>query len=593
MIFSRRGLLASAAAFAAVPALARAADAPTLDQVFDRIFAARLDASPEEATGRGLDIGPRAAARALLDDRSVAGRERSGRDQALWLSWLQAVDASALPPRQRLQHDAIAYGLDVQARAARAFPAVAGPGSPYVVSQLGGAAQAIPDFLESQHPVADRADAEAYLARLSAFATALDQEGETLRHDVAGGTTPPDFVLDTTLRQLRALRDPAPADTRMVRSVAERAAAANIPGDWAARAEAIVRADVAPALDRQAALVEDLRRTAGSDAGVWKLKDGDAYYAASLEAWTTTDVSADEIHRTGLELVADIRAQADAALRGLGYTQGGVGDRMKAMAKDSRRLHPNTDAGRQALMAEVRGIVDDMTARLPERFGRLPRTALQVLPVPEAIQAGRSRGYYQWPAMDGSRPGMYFINLRDTSALPRWHLKTLTYHEAVPGHHMQLSLQTEAGLPDLMKATGFNAYIEGWGLYAEQLADEMGLYEDDPAGRVGYLFFALYRALRLVVDTGLHAKRWSRDQALAYYQDLLGDEESSARSEIDRYCVWPGQACTYMLGKLSWLKARERLMARDGAAFDIRAFHDRALAAGSLPLAVFERAMEA
>ena len=225
---------------------------------------------------------------------------------------------------------------------------------------------------------------------------------------------------------------------------------------------------------------------------------------------------------------------------------------------------------------------------MPQYFGVLPKTKVVIRRVPVATEAGAPGGYYNAGSLDGSRPGAYYINLRDTAEVPSWTLPTLTFHESIPGHHLQLSLQQEAGLPLIRKVVWFSAYGEGWALYAEQLAEEMGMYQDDPLGQVGYLHDAMFRAVRLVVDSGMHGMRWSREQAVKYYTDALGDPEASAITEVERYCVWPGQACSYMVGKLTWLRLRERAKASLGPKFDIREFHDAGLLPGATPLAVLD-----
>ncbi len=240
------------------------------------------------------------------------------------------------------------------------------------------------------------------------------------------------------------------------------------------------------------------------------------------------------------------------------------------------------------LLEDLNAKVAVVQARLPAWFRTLPRAKVEIRRVPAYTEGAAPGGYYNQGALDGSRPGAFYINLRDTAEVPSWALPTLTYHEAIPGHHLQLSLQQEAGLPLIRKLVWFEAYGEGWALYAEQLAAEMGLYDDDPMGRIGYLHDALFRAVRLVVDSGLHQKRWSREQAVAYYTGALGDPEAAAITEVERYAVWPGQACSYMVGKLTWLRLRERARARLGARFDIRDFHDAGLTAGAVPLTVLD-----
>ena len=474
-----------------------------------------------------------------------------------------------------------------QDRAARTFDyAGGGVGAPYAVSQLTGSYQQIPDFLDSQHPVENAADAEAYLARLQAFSVALDQDSEQMRHDAGLGDIPPDFILDKALIQMAALHD-LPADkSNLVGSITRRAKAAGLTGDYEGRAAKIYETAVRPALARQIALARDLRAKATHDAGVWRLPKGEEYYAQSLQQATTTKLSPKAVHELGLDRVAFISAQLDADLKALGRGQGTVGERLRAMYDDPKFQYPNTDAGKELLLADLNKKVAAVTAKLPQYFKTLPKAPLVIKRVPKATEAGAPGGYYNGASLDGKRPGMYYINLRDTAEVPSWTLSTLTYHEGIPGHHLQISIAQEAPLPLVRRIIGFNAYQEGWALYAEQLADEIGMYADDPYGRIGYLHDALFRAVRLVVDTGYHQMRWSREEGIKYYVDHLGDKEASAVTECERYCVWPGQACSYMVGKLTWLRLRAKAKADMGPRFDIRTFHDAALLNGAMPLDV-------
>jgi len=570
-------------------------DAPAarLTRLFDQFMDEQLRRSPEQVTSLGLDRGDRAAAKSRLDDRSLAARMLDRRDNADRLARLKRIDRAALGGMDAINYDTVAFVLETQAEADRKFDygapdGVEGAGFPYAVSQLNGSYRDLPDFLDSRHAIETRADAEAYLSRLAAFAAVLDQECEVVRHDSALGVVPPDFILDKALIQMRALRDQGPEKSVLVRSLVRRCQEKAIPGDWSAKAAAIYGGRIQPALDRQIALVQTLRAKANADAGAWKLPDGPDYYTQSLKTWTTSTRNPDEIHKTGLDLVQDLTGRIDTVMKANGLTQDTVGRRLRAMFDDPKYRYPNTDEGKTQLIADLNKKVQEVRGRLPRYFRTLPKTGLEIRRVPQYIEAGATMGYYIRPAVDGSRPGAYYINLRDTAEAPRWTLPTLTYHEGIPGHHLQISLQMEADLPLIRKVGFFSAYSEGWALYSEQLADEMGFYESDPWGRIGYLRAALFRAVRLVVDTGIHAKRWSRDQAVRYFVDTLGDPEATAVTEVERYCVWPGQACTYMLGKLAWLRLRQKAEAQLGPRFDIRAFHDAGLLTGPVPLTVLE-----
>ncbi len=590
---NRRQLLATAGAATLAggvgvgpSAFAAPGTAADLNKLFDAFVSEGLDLQPEGATSLGLDVGPRAGQKFKLSDRSPAGvkvQQALGEDQ---LRRLEAFDASALPPSDALNRDVVLYGQRQQVENARRFKyAGGGAGSPYFLNQFQGSAyHDLPDFLDSQHQITSKTDAEAYLARLEAFATAMDQDADNVRLDQSNGVVPPDFVLDNTLIQLKGLRATPTEKSVLVDSLVRRTKEKAIDGDWAARATKIYLDKVAPAFDRQIALAQALRAVASHDAGVWRLPDGDAYYTASVAFWTTTTLTGDEIHRQGLSLVAELSARADEAMKAQGLTQGTVGQRYRAMYDDPRYRYPNTDDGKAKLLADLNVKVAAVQARLPKYFGVLPKAKVEIKRIPPYTEAGAPGGYYNNGALDGSRPGAYYINLRDTAEVPSWTLPTLTYHEAIPGHHLQLSIAQEAPLPLIRKLSFFSAYIEGWALYSEQLAEEMGMYEGDPLGRIGYLHDALFRAVRMVVDSGMHAKRWSREKAIGYYVEVLGDKDASATTEIERYCVAPGQACGYMLGKLTWLRERARAKAALGDRFDIRAFHDAGLTNGAVPL---------
>ncbi|HUJ03232.1 MAG TPA: DUF885 family protein [Rhizomicrobium sp.] len=595
MQINRRSMLLSSAATALVPLLslrAARAKAPALDSMFTAFVDELLDRSPETATGLGLDTGKRAYEKAKLDDRSLASIAQDKARNADQLRRLKTIDRKSLSAKDGLDYDIVLYTLETQDAANRAFDyGTGGAGAPYVLSQLGGAYSGIPDFLDSQHGIETKSDADDYLARLEAFATAIDQESDVARHDAGLKVVPPDFAIDGALKQMAALRTPAPDQSTLVQSLTRRTKEKNIDGDYAASAAKIVAEKVYPALDRQMALMKELRGETNHDAGVWKLPKGDEYYADSLTFWTTSDKSPADIHRIGLELVASLGARADEAMKAQGLTQGSVGERYRAMFGDPKFLYPNTDEGKDKLLADLNKKVETVQAKLPQYFATLPKAKLEIRRVPKYIEAGAPGGYYEQGSLDGKRPGAYYINLRDTAEVPSWTLPTLTYHEGIPGHHLQLSLQQEADLPLIRKLSFFSSYIEGWALYAEQLAGEMGMYGDDPFGYIGYLHDARLRAVRLVVDTGLHAMRWSREQAISYYTDNQGDPESVAATEVERYSVWPGQACAYMLGKLTWLAQRARARTALGPHFDIRHFHDAGLLPGAMPLSLLETAI--
>ena len=573
-------------AAAQVAGASRSPAAAQLNAVFDKIMVQALDRSPEATTSLGLDTGARAGEKSRLDDRSIAAWEGDKRRTTEQLAALKALDPSAFSVQDRVNYDSVLYVTQLSDQANREFPYIGGP---YVVSQLTGAYQSVPDFLDTQHVVATRDDADAYLARLNAFPTALDQDSSAVRHDVGMGVVPPDFILRKTLVQLKALRDQPATQSNLVQSLVRRTREKGVAGDWETPATAVYQTKIQPAIDRQMELLSGLLPQSTAQAGVERLPNGgQAFYELSLKTWTTSDMAPADIHRLGLQLVAEQSAHIDAILKTQGYSQGTVGQRLRALYDDPKYRYPNTDAGKDLLIADLNKKVTRMQARLPQYFGALPKARLEIHRVPKATEAGAPGGYYQPGALDGSRPGIYYINLRDTAEVPSWTLPTLTYHEGIPGHHLQGSLAIEAGLPLIRKVQFFSGYGEGWALYAEQLAVEMGAYDDDPLGHVGQLHDSVFRAVRLVVDTGLHSQGWSREQAIKYYVDQLGDQDASATTEVERYCVWPGQACSYMLGKIDWLRQRARAKTALGPRFDIRKFHDAGLLSGAMPLTVLD-----
>ena len=571
-------------------ALAASVDSPEaakLNVLLGDFMQRNLVRSPETATELGLDKGALAGEKSMLDDRSLAQVARNTAETVRRQAALATVDRKALTGLDAVNYDTVAYVLDTEAEFERKFD-FGDDGSPYVVSQLGGAYQEIPDFLDSKHSIATRDDAEAYLARLSAFATVLDQETERVRHDADKWAVPPDFALKTTLAQMKAFADTPAAQSTLVESVTRRTHEKGIDGDWSGRATRLYEGQVLPALQRQMAELQSLQSRAVHEASVSRLPDGEAYYALCLRHATTTDMTPAEVHKLGLEQVALLNARLDEAFKAQGMSKGAPWKRLRALFADPRFLYPNTDAGKAKLIADLNLKVEAVQAKLPAWFGTLPKAKVEVRRVPPAIEAGASSNY-QAGTLDGSRPGAYYIVLRDTAEDPSWLMPTLTYHEAIPGHHLQGSLQRQADLPLLRKEIWFSAYGEGWALYAEQLADEMGMYESDPWGRIGYMHDALLRAARMVMDTGIHSQGWSREQAIRYFIENQGDPVSAAVSEVERYCVWPGQACSYMVGKLEWLRLRQMARDRMGARFDIRKFHDAGLLPGATPLKVLDR----
>jgi uncharacterized protein (DUF885 family) len=560
-----------------------------LNALFEDIFQERVRNSPELASSLGLDKGPNAALKSKLDTDPVrVARQKNLARNRRAIARLKAVSPATLSDAAKLNREVVLYSLET----ATVGPArwnIGSPQSPYTITQQDGAYFDTPDFLNTTHTIESASDAEAYLSRLQQFATVLDNDTAEQRAQAARGFLAPAWSVDLALGQMRKLREVAAEQSTMVDSIVKRTGAKSIAGDWGRRATDIVAKAVYPALDRQIAAMEKLRASSRPGDGAWRLTNGDAIYAEALRQATTTNFSPAEVHQMGLQQVADISAQIDAILKSQGYTRGSVGERLAALNKDSKQLYPNTDAGRAELLASLNAGIKDMYGRLPQAFATVPSAPLEIRRVPPEIQDGASNGYYRRASLDGSRPAIYFINLKDTGDWPKYTLPTLSYHEGVPGHHLQISIAQESkDIPTLRKLGFFSAYSEGWALYAEQLSDELGAYANDPLGRAGFLQSFLFRAARLVVDTGLHTKRWSREQATDYMVNTTGFARPRSQREVERYCVLIGQACSYKVGHTAWTRARDESQRTLGDRFDLKQFHE-VLKEGAMPLSILER----
>ncbi|MGH6949679.1 MAG: DUF885 domain-containing protein [Vitreimonas sp.] len=567
--------------------------------------------SPELASQAGVTeeaAGGRYADR--LDDRSAVAFEARRSAALRRYAELRALDTSRLSDADNLTYDVLRAQF-ANAAAGAAFEygefTPLGGVKPYVLNQLDSAFLTLPSFLEERHDIRSPADAEAYISRLRAVAVAIDRETERARADAAMGVRPPGFIMDATFLALQAvLQQPVAAQPYMVGFRRKLDALAAAEADPArrpeveranlallARAEIVVRDNILPAHQRAAAFIRADRGNASELASVARLPQGADLYAAALKIETTTDLTPAQIHRIGRDRVAELSAQLDIALRRVGLTEGPVGARLAQMTADPRYRYPETEEGRAQLIADVERRVNAVLQRAPQWFGRLPQARLEVRRVPLFAEAGSPGAYYSPPSFDGATPGIYYVNLRNLAEMTRIDLPTQDYHEAVPGHHFQIALAQEiADAPLLRRLTTFNAYTEGWGLYAEQLADEVGFHEGDPVGRIGYLRWQLWRAARLVVDTGIHAQNWTRQQAIDYLISTTGDAPGVVVTEVDRYIVWPGQACGYELGRREIARLRETARNELGPDFDLRSFHDTVLLNGEVPLSVLDELVE-
>ncbi|WP_304168945.1 DUF885 family protein, partial [Phenylobacterium aquaticum] len=441
----RRSFLATSAGAAlltAAPAFAQTTEDARLKALLDQMFEQQVDESPQRATSLGLDKGPRAALKGQLDDNSAAGRARRLEAVRGRVAALKAIKREALSDPAKVDLDVVLYQNQTALNAGDKykFGSAGGRFSPYVISQQSGVYQSVPDFLDNQHKIVTAADADAWLSRLHAFSGALDQDLDRMKADVAAGVVPPDFVCDLSLAQLKALRDQPAEKTVMVTSLVAKAKAAGLTADYAAPAAKIVAEEIFPALDRQITAVQAARAQATSVAGIGKLKNGAAYYQDAVRASTTTDLTPDQVHQLGLTQVAEITTRLDAILKGQGLASGTVAERLTGLNNRPDQLYDNTDEGRAALLAALNVQIGEVYKKLPLAFSTLPKAKVEVKRVPAFIQDGASNGYYQSAAIDGSRPANFFINLKETHDWPKYNLPTLVYHEAVPGHHLQIAL---------------------------------------------------------------------------------------------------------------------------------------------------------
>lgn len=589
---TRRQLLLGAGstlALAGSPATARALFAPNdapAQALIDRAAEQMLRDYPETATTLGVDKDKRANLKHQLMDRSVKGQAKIAANLKQVLADIAKLDLNALSPAMRTHIDVIqaSYSNALKGFAFGYGDVATGSwrNTPYVVVQNVGAYIDTPRMLDSDHQIASPEDGEAYLDRLESYAEQLDSETERLKLAARKGVIAPDFLLDKCLKQIKLARSGNPAGWGVVTSVANRTA--GMQGDFGERAWLLAKDKLTPALDRQIAELEKHRARATSDAGVWKFKDGDAYYAWALSAGTTTSMTPDEVHQMGLDQLAKIQSEMDGILRKEGYSQGSVGARMEALAKDPRFTFPDNDAGRAEIIKFMQERVDDIRGRMPQAFHTLVKGNLEVRRLPLEEEPGAAGAYGGPGSIDGTVPGKIWLNLRTTALHTRFSVPDLAYHEGIPGHVWQGEYANK--MPLIRSILAFNAYSEGWALYAEQLADELGVYAENPAEKLGYLQSLGFRACRLVVDTGLHAKRWTRQQAIDWFVKANGSSVEEVSGEVDRYCSWPGQACGYKVGHSEINRLRDKAKAALGDRYDFRAFNDAVVLGGNVPMTV-------
>ena len=595
-MISRREAVAGLAAGVALPLLvsipAFAQGAPAGDAAATALLESMADNllahSPESATSLGIDKGARAALRSRLSERSGIGQARLFDTLRADLARANAINTAGLSHATRTSVEVVrsAYSTALEGFMLPYGDVAVGGwrNTPYVVIQNVGAYLDVPRFLDSDHQIETRADAEAYLARLQSFPRQLDNELGRLMMARYKGLIPPDFAIDKALEQLRASAVGARKGGGLVDSLVRRTREKRIAGEWDKRARAIVARDVVPALDRQIAELTLQRGLAKSDPGMWARPNGEEYYRWAVKASTTTAMSPDEIHQLGIDTLRSVHGRMDPILRKIGYTTGSVGTRMQALAKDPRYRFADNDKGRADVMAFIQERLTLIRARMPQAFNTQVRGNVEVRRLPPEEEPGAPGAYGGAGSIDGTVPGKFWINLKPGFEHTRYDLPSLTHHEAIPGHVWQGEYANR--LPLIRTLLSFNAYSEGWALYAEQLGDELGLYDEFEVGRLGYLNSIAFRAARLVVDTGLHHKRWSREQARSYFVEAVGDPNPS---EVDRYATWPGQALGYEVGHQEINRQRDKARAALGSRYDLKAFNDAVVLGGNVPMDVLAK----
>ena len=554
------------------------ADKAFFDQL-DGFTSEILTQKPEAATRLGLDKGEFAFLRGKLSKNTPASLADGNAIIGSIRTRLAKTDRSALSTSAQIRYDTVKYAAERGIEGIRfaygggAIAGFSGATGPYELSQQNGAVLSVPNFLVSAHDIRSAADAKAYLARIAAFADAIEQETAGIAAKAEIGVVPPKFIADNALGILKGFRGTPAAEQTLVTNLEEKALKLGLSG-YGEKAAKLIETLVYPALDREITAFSASTSNAPMTASVQRLPDGEAYYAWALRLGTTTTRSARDIHQTGMEQNAEIKARIDMILKAQGLTNGTVGERLSALSRNPKFLYPNSDEGRADLIAYLNQRIDMVRPLMP-KFSKLRLKAdVIVKRVPPDIQDGAGLGYMSRAAIDGSRPAIYYVNLKSTTLWPRFQLASLTAHEGIPGHAWQLGYLSEhpEEVSSVSSLMGFNAFVEGWALYAEQLIDESGLYDDDPWSRIGYLQAQQFRACRMVVDTGIHAFGWSRDKAVQFLMSESGKSQEASISEIDRYCAYPGQACGYKVGHNEVTRLRDKTRSALGRNFDLAAY---------------------
>ncbi len=556
-----------------------------LNDWFEARFEDELARSPMSQTYLG-----RKTAQDKLDDASQLAADE---DAAMTQAWLDQMrkdfDIDRLDPATRLSYRLYEFAAEDE------LAAHAVSGNDYVFQHMSGPHSDLPSFMINFHSVGSVEDAQAYISRLNGFQTYLGQHAARALAQFENGVVLPKFVYAKISEASRNVITGAPftedEDSPLFADIKEKIGKLDIAQDekdsLTEEAKAALLGSVQPAYLELLQLFKTHEAGASKDDGAWKLPGGAEYYNARLRHYTTTDMTAEDIHETGLKEVARIQDEMRAIMQQVEF-EGTLKEFFTFLRTDPQFTYPNTDEGRAKYIAEATEIIDNMKGKLDDLFITKPKADMIVKRVEPFREATAFGAFYDQPALDGSRPGTYYVNLRDVAEQPTYLMQALAYHEGIPGHHMQIAIAMELeGLPKFRTLGGHTSYIEGWALYAESVPKELGIYTD-PYKDFGRLSMEIFRAARLVVDTGIHTQKWTREEAVQYYLDNIPNPEGDVRAEIDRYIVWPGQATAYKIGMLKIQALRKDAETRLGDRFDIREFHDVVLANGSVPLEVLE-----
>ncbi len=564
-----------------------------VDWFYDRVFAQFALDSPEMLSSMRILPPSLDFYSDKFDDASVAHEAKQAQlvkdDHAILLQY----DRSKLDREGQLSYDVLEYFLRIQVEGDQfrdySFP----------VNQMFGIQTSLTNFMTGTHQVKSEGDAKNYIARLNKFPLKFDQVIEGLRLRESKNIIPPKFTVEEVLKQMDGFTAKPSKENPLY--VSFKTKLDKIPADKLDQAkrdsllagvDQAIQQSVYPAYKKLSDYFTQLQPKAQSNDGAWHLPNGDAYYAYRVREETTTDMTPEQVHQLGLSEVARISTEMDEILKGQGLADGPVGPRVQQLAKDPAQLFPNTAEGKAAMLKQYQAILDEVNAGLGNTFDVRPKLGVEVQAVPEFAQATAPGAYYEGGSFDGTRPGVFYANMRDTNETPKFAMRSLAYHEGIPGHHFQISVAQElTGVPFFRRVLPFTAYVEGWALYSERLAWELG-FEKNPLDNLGRLRDEMMRAVRLVVDSGIHYKHWTREQAISYMMENTGMAQSDVTAEIERYIVDPGQALAYKVGMLKILELREKAKQQLGPKFDIKQFHDQVLIHGALPLELLQRVID-